>query len=282
MRTLSEIGITYPVVLVVCKTLLLSAVCKLVMDMLGAPPDLASYAFLYGLFPTAPSVFLFATQFESRPELVAPAMVMCTFFSAPLMFISSRVLAITDAKRTLVSDYVSNASLFASSLTIPGALWIVAAFLGTRRWRRLPHMIIWCIALSWLLAAVADLACLAAPSSLPDFAGPAVLVTVRLYGTFAARSWQVGLAVHEALFFLASPSHAARAFVPLHAACWILPALLVGGLLLGHGAKLDAPEAAHACPSVQGTPGIALTAAFLAVVFIGARTRPRHPPSAKP
>lgn len=269
MSTLSEIGITYPVVLVVCKTLLLSAVCKLVMDVLGAPPDLASYAFLYGLFPTAPSVFLFATQFEARPELVAPAMVMCTFFSAPLMFISSRVLAITAADHTLVGAYVANASLFASSLTIPGALWIVAAFLGTRRWRRLPHMIVWCISLSLLVSAGADLACLAAPASLPSFANPAVLVSVRLYGTFAARAWQVGLAVHEALFFLASPSHAARAFVPLHAVCWTLPALILGGLLLGHGVQLADPDAAHACPSVQGPSGIALTAGFLAAIFIG-------------
>jgi predicted permease len=47
--------------------------------------DLSNYGFLYGTFPTAPGVFVYSTQFNVDADLVASAMVACTFLSAPLM-----------------------------------------------------------------------------------------------------------------------------------------------------------------------------------------------------
>jgi len=44
--------------------------------------ELSNYGFLIGTFPTAPSVFVYATQFNIDADLVASAMVACTFLSA--------------------------------------------------------------------------------------------------------------------------------------------------------------------------------------------------------
>lgn len=34
--------------------------------------SLSTYGFLYGVFPTAPSVFIYATQYGCEPEMVSP------------------------------------------------------------------------------------------------------------------------------------------------------------------------------------------------------------------
>ena len=49
---------------------------------------LSNFAFLYGTFPTAPSVFVYASKYNVLAENIAGSMVVCTFLSAPIMFIS--------------------------------------------------------------------------------------------------------------------------------------------------------------------------------------------------
>ena len=53
--------------------------------------QLSNFAFLYGTFPTAPSVFVYATKYNVLAEMVAGSMVVCTFLSAPIMFISGEL-----------------------------------------------------------------------------------------------------------------------------------------------------------------------------------------------
>ena len=56
--------------------------------------DLSDFGFLYGTFPTAPSVFVYATKYNLESDIIAAAMVACTFVSAPIMFISAKLLSL--------------------------------------------------------------------------------------------------------------------------------------------------------------------------------------------
>ena len=77
--------------------------------------DLANFGFLYGTFPTAPGVFVYATHFGVDVDLIASAMVACTFLSAPLMFISAKMLTLTNLNP---SNYISDLDSFLFDISI--------------------------------------------------------------------------------------------------------------------------------------------------------------------
>ena len=83
-----------PIVLVLTKIILLPLIARETVSLLKVGTNhtetvfYSDFAFLYGTFPTAPTVFVFANQYKIMPELVATGMVICTVVAAPIMFIS--------------------------------------------------------------------------------------------------------------------------------------------------------------------------------------------------
>ena len=83
-----------PIVLVLTKIILLPLIARETVSLLKVGTNhtetvfYSDFAFLYGTFPTAPTVFVFANQYKIMPELVANGMVICTVVAAPIMFIS--------------------------------------------------------------------------------------------------------------------------------------------------------------------------------------------------
>ena len=83
-----------PIVLVLIKIVLLPLIARETVSLLQVGANhtqtvfYSDFAFLYGTFPTAPTVFVFANQYKILPELVASGMVICTVCAAPIMFIS--------------------------------------------------------------------------------------------------------------------------------------------------------------------------------------------------
>ena len=51
----------------------------------------ADFAFIYGTFPTAPTVYVFAAKYDIAPDLMASSMVVCTVVSAPLTLVSGTI-----------------------------------------------------------------------------------------------------------------------------------------------------------------------------------------------
>ena len=51
----------------------------------------ADFAFIYGTFPTAPTVYVFAAKYDIAPDLMASSMVVCTVVSAPLTLVSGNI-----------------------------------------------------------------------------------------------------------------------------------------------------------------------------------------------
>lgn len=132
--------------------------------------ELSTYGFLYGTFPAAPAVFVFATQYSIDIDLVkyrctfvqnyiwnnfpilnlwiplqvASCMVACTFLSAPLMFISAHMSTIT-------KDYAPQLITFGFDVSIVAAvasIWMITFFIVTKKYNRMPHRITFCLALS--------------------------------------------------------------------------------------------------------------------------------------
>lgn len=155
-----RVGLLTIAILVLVKTIALPIVSREVMNSLhpgtnvNETEDLSNFAFLYGTFPTAPSVFVFASQYDVLPSLIASAMVMSTFVSAPIMFISAKLLSVTDINP---DHYIAELDSFLFNVSIIGLLasvWVCFVFLTTRRVQRMPHFIGFMLTISQAVACI--------------------------------------------------------------------------------------------------------------------------------
>jgi Domain found in Dishevelled, Egl-10, and Pleckstrin (DEP) len=81
-------------------------------------------------------------------------MVACTFVSAPLMFISAKMISITNLKP---EDYMKEYDSFSFDLAITAicaALFVLLLFTVTKKFKRLPHRITCCLLVSQLIASI--------------------------------------------------------------------------------------------------------------------------------
>lgn len=101
--------------------------------------ELSNLGFLLGTFPTAPGVLFYAIQYNVAVDMVASAMVACTFISAPLTFVSARMVSLSSANP---ADYVQLLDGFLLPVAITGlvsTLFVLAIFLASKRWKKVPH-----------------------------------------------------------------------------------------------------------------------------------------------
>ncbi|XP_013172456.1 PREDICTED: integral membrane protein GPR155 isoform X2 [Papilio xuthus] len=145
-----------PCVLIMVKLIILPVVMRECVSALDAGENqtetssLSTYAFLYGTIPTAPAVFVFSNIYQLEMDLVASSMVICTFLSAPITFLSAQVI-------TLNKDYADQLKKFGFDLSIVSlfaALWIFIVFTVTRKYKRMPHRITFCLNITQILLAI--------------------------------------------------------------------------------------------------------------------------------
>lgn len=75
---------------------------------------------------------------------VASSMVICTFLSAPIIFMSAQVISLN-------KDYAKQLKRFAFSLSIVAlvaTLWVILVFSITRKYKRMPHRLTLCLIVS--------------------------------------------------------------------------------------------------------------------------------------
>ena len=86
-----------PMMLVLIKTVLMPIVAFGTTTLMNPgnnkneTAEWADFAFIYGTFPTAPTVYVFAAKYDLSPDMIASSMVVCTIISAPLTFVSGRI-----------------------------------------------------------------------------------------------------------------------------------------------------------------------------------------------
>lgn len=134
-----------PIILIALKLMAMPVMSREIVSLLHAgvndsdTTQLANFAFLYGTFPAAPSVFVYAVKYNVLTEVIAGSMVVCTFVSAPIMFISARLLSIRDINPSDYINELDNFLLDVSVLSLLGTLWVAVVLIISRRWRCSPH-----------------------------------------------------------------------------------------------------------------------------------------------
>ena len=140
--------------MIALKTIVMPLITREIVSQLdvGVNPndtlDWSNFGFLYGTFPTAPSVFVYASKYSLETELIANSMVACTFVSAPIMFVSARLLSV---KSINPSDYINELDNFLLDLSIISCLacfWVIFVIVNSKKWSKLPFFVTLSLAFS--------------------------------------------------------------------------------------------------------------------------------------
>ena len=161
VASLKGSSLVLPGILIVVKTLMLPLVTREFVSLLKpggddveVTEDFSNFGFLYGTFPTAPSVFVFAAHYNVQPDLIASSMVAVTFLSAPLMLISAKMITLVNINPL---DYVKELESFLFHVSLVGVIasaWVIAIFLLTKKWRIVPHCLTLNLVMAQFLASV--------------------------------------------------------------------------------------------------------------------------------
>ncbi|KAK5890297.1 hypothetical protein CesoFtcFv8_013831 [Champsocephalus esox] len=135
------------ILLTTAKLLLMPLICKDMVDLLDNTntsslnhSSLSNYAFLYGVFPTAPSVAIYAVYYNAELEVVTSGMVISTFLSAPIMYVSAWLLTMRGMDPQLLMNSLLSVSFNISIVTLVALVWTIAVIFLSKKFKRLPHM----------------------------------------------------------------------------------------------------------------------------------------------
>lgn len=199
VHTLRGATLVVPGILIMVKLLAMPLVTREVVSILNAgyntteTVDLSTFGFLYGTFPSAPAVFVFATQYALDIDLIASSMVACTFLSAPLMFISAKMITVTSNDP---SDYIKQLDSFTLDISIIGIVactWVLVVFALTRKMSKIPHKITAFLLISQLISCLGALLwnILKVTDGWPGYSVFALFIV----GVYSTRLWTSILAI---------------------------------------------------------------------------------------
>ncbi|XP_077350975.1 lysosomal cholesterol signaling protein-like [Festucalex cinctus] len=136
------------ILLITAKLLVMPLFCKDMMDILDVGVNsssanhtsLSNFAFLYGVFPTAPSVAIYAGHYGMELEVVTSGMVISTFLSAPIMYVSAWLLTIPLMDPAPLVAQLQNVSFNISIVCLLALVWTIVVMLLSGKFKRLPHL----------------------------------------------------------------------------------------------------------------------------------------------
>ncbi|KAM4730958.1 lysosomal cholesterol signaling protein [Anableps anableps] len=146
LRKLTRSTVVTLILLITAKLLVMPLICKDMVDLLDNTNNttnhssLSDYAFLYGVFPTAPSVAIYAVYYNTELEVVTSGMVISTFLSAPIMYVSAWLLTIHLMDPQCLMNSLESVSFNISIVSLVALLWTVAVMFLSKKFKRLPHM----------------------------------------------------------------------------------------------------------------------------------------------
>ncbi|VVC29895.1 Hypothetical protein CINCED_3A002443 [Cinara cedri] len=108
------------------------------------------FGFLYGMIPSAPAVFVYASAYNLEMDLIASSMVLCVCFSAPIMFLTAKIISVAklDPSNNIAAlkTYQFNVSI----LAIPASLWIILVML--KKLKSFPFKVVFCLVISQVIS----------------------------------------------------------------------------------------------------------------------------------
>ncbi|XP_076338963.1 lysosomal cholesterol signaling protein-like [Tachypleus tridentatus] len=158
-QLLQGTALLQPAVMIIVKILILPLIIRELVtvfstnDSSADVKDLANFGFLYGTFPTAPTVFIFAGQFGLSTEVVASGMVACTLFSAPLVFVSAVLSLVSVSSSLNFYSELLDTMTYVSAISLVCCVWVIAIFCMSKKWKNITHGMTLCLVISQLFTA---------------------------------------------------------------------------------------------------------------------------------
>uniref|UniRef100_A0A8D3BMA5 DEP domain-containing protein n=1 Tax=Scophthalmus maximus TaxID=52904 RepID=A0A8D3BMA5_SCOMX len=229
------------ILLITAKLLVMPLVCKDMVDILDVGVNstssnhtsLSNFAFLYGVFPTAPSVAIYAGHYNMELEVVTSGMVISTFLSAPIMYVSAWLLTIPLMDPTPLVTELENVSFNISIVSLVALVWTIAVMLLSRKFNRLPHLFALNLFLAQFLVCVSMILWNFLVKQEDNLLSKVLTFTL-LYGSLYSTYVWTGEAAHDLLRLRPG------VFMILG---WGVPFLVVGGLLI-FGERTDTVDSA--------------------------------------
>lgn len=232
VRNQMGLPLLVPLMLIFAKNLLLPLVTWEVIGWIGvdtnASQSLSMYGFLYGTFPTAPSVFLFASQYGVAQDIVATGMVAGTFLSAPLMFVSAKMMTVVVNSDMDFHSLLLNTSFDTSIVGIICCVWVMGILVMNGRWRQVPHRFTVCLLIAQLLGCIGMVCFRQVAVKWHHY----VQFILLLVGVFSSRCWTAALALALCLLHVRSLCFVLRIQVWLFFLGFGLPIVLTGLMFL--------------------------------------------------
>uniref|UniRef100_A0A3Q3GCI2 G protein-coupled receptor 155b n=1 Tax=Kryptolebias marmoratus TaxID=37003 RepID=A0A3Q3GCI2_KRYMA len=254
------------ILLITAKLLVMPLVCKDMVDILDIGENstsanhtsLSNFAFLYGVFPTAPSVGIYAAHYNMELEVVTSGMVISTFLSAPIMYVSAWLLTIPLMDPTPLVAELENVSFNISIISLIGLVWTIGVMLLSRKFNRLPHLFVLNLFLAQFLVCVSMILWNFLVKQEDNLLGKTLTFTL-LYGSLYSTYIWTGLI--PLCLALTNRDDLLRLRPGVFMALgWGVPFLMVGGLLLS-GERTDTIDSAF----FYGRAQIISSAVILAV-----------------
>ncbi|XP_032640450.1 lysosomal cholesterol signaling protein isoform X3 [Chelonoidis abingdonii] len=135
------------ILLITAKLLMMPLFCREMVELLDKNDSLvnhtslSNYAFLYGIFPAAPGVAIFANQFNMEVEIITSGMVISTFVSAPIMYVSAWLLTIPSMDPNPLASAIQNVSFDISIVSLVSLIWSLTVILLSKKYKQLPHIL---------------------------------------------------------------------------------------------------------------------------------------------
>ncbi|XP_026731598.1 integral membrane protein GPR155 [Trichoplusia ni] len=225
-----------PCVLIMVKLIILPVVMRESVSALNAGENesetlsLSTYAFLYGTIPTAPAVFVFSNIYQLEMDLVASSMVICTFLSGPMMFMSAQMIAIN-------KDFAEQLKKFGFDLSIVSliaSIWVLFVFTFTKKYKRMPHRLTLCLIVSQLLLAISVV--WGGPQSgyTPSWHAT-IQQSLRIFSMYSCLLWTSMLSVGLIMLQSRGPCFVVTLWPVLGFVAWGAPAVMVAVLLATKG-----------------------------------------------
>ncbi|XP_074550946.1 lysosomal cholesterol signaling protein isoform X2 [Halichoeres trimaculatus] len=147
LKKLSRSTVVTLILLLTAKLLLMPLICKDMVDLLDNSntsalnhSSLSNYAFIYGVFPTAPSVAIYAVYYNAELEVVTSGMVISTFLSAPIMYVSAWLLTIPWMDPQPLMNSLQNVTFDISIVSLVALVWTITVMFLSKKFKRLPHL----------------------------------------------------------------------------------------------------------------------------------------------
>uniref|UniRef100_A0A4W4HCH0 G protein-coupled receptor 155b n=1 Tax=Electrophorus electricus TaxID=8005 RepID=A0A4W4HCH0_ELEEL len=247
-RLTRSMGVTL-ILLITAKLLMMPLMCKDMLEILDVAnsssanhSSLSDYAFLYGVFPTAPSVAIYAGQYDTQLE-VATGMVISTLLSAPILYLSAWLLTIPWMEATHLLSELQEVSFNISIVSLIALVWTIAVMFLSRKFKRLPHMFTANLFLAQLLVCVSMILWKFVVLQ-ENVLGQSLTFTL-LYGSlYSTYLWTVCVSMRVHPEQKRRPLEMVVFYGSLWAVCCRVPFLVVGLLLVVNERQSDTTDSA--------------------------------------